>query len=63
MTVAPCIRACGLIDINTEINFRMTNFDELFEQMQDSDREVGDRLRRHLQFFFMNPMEKWSVSY
>ncbi|KAF8362867.1 cup-5 [Pristionchus pacificus] len=39
----------------------MTNFDELFEQMQDSDREVGDRLRRHLQFFFMNPMEKWSV--
>ncbi|GMS86730.1 hypothetical protein PENTCL1PPCAC_8905, partial [Pristionchus entomophagus] len=39
----------------------MTNFDELFEQMADQDREVGDRLRRHLQFFFMNPMEKWSV--
>ncbi|GMT15603.1 hypothetical protein PFISCL1PPCAC_6900, partial [Pristionchus fissidentatus] len=39
----------------------MTNFDELFEQMTDHDREMGDRLKRHLQFFFMNPMEKWNV--
>ncbi|ULU02733.1 hypothetical protein L3Y34_002374 [Caenorhabditis briggsae] len=37
------------------------NFQELMEDLPEHDRETGERLRRHLQFFFMNPMEKWKV--
>uniref|UniRef100_A0A1I7UUT7 Neur_chan_LBD domain-containing protein n=1 Tax=Caenorhabditis tropicalis TaxID=1561998 RepID=A0A1I7UUT7_9PELO len=37
------------------------NFQELLEDLPEPDRETGERLRRHLQFFFMNPMEKWKV--
>uniref|UniRef100_A0A8R1ESJ7 Mucolipin-3 n=1 Tax=Caenorhabditis japonica TaxID=281687 RepID=A0A8R1ESJ7_CAEJA len=37
------------------------NFQELMDELPDPERETGERLRRHLQFFFMNPMEKWKV--
>ncbi|CAL2038097.1 unnamed protein product [Caenorhabditis brenneri] len=37
------------------------NFQEILEDLPEPDRETGERLRRHLQFFFMNPMEKWKV--
>ncbi|KAK5971005.1 PKD channel domain containing protein, partial [Trichostrongylus colubriformis] len=37
------------------------NFQEILEEMTDADRDTGERLRRHLQFFFMNPLEKWKV--
>ncbi|VDN06912.1 unnamed protein product [Thelazia callipaeda] len=29
--------------------------------LSDSDRADGERLRRHLQFFFMDPMTKWKI--
>lgn len=37
------------------------NFTEIMEDLSEPERETGERLRRHLQFFFMNPMEKWKV--
>ena len=37
------------------------NFQELLEDLPEHERETGERLRRHLQFFFMNPMKKWKV--
>ncbi|CCD63608.1 Polycystin cation channel PKD1/PKD2 domain-containing protein [Caenorhabditis elegans] len=37
------------------------NFQEIMEDLPHHERETGERLRRHLQFFFMNPMEKWKV--
>lgn len=37
------------------------NYQEIMEEMNDADRDTGERLRRHLQFFFMNPLEKWRV--
>uniref|UniRef100_A0A1I7XPA1 Uncharacterized protein n=1 Tax=Heterorhabditis bacteriophora TaxID=37862 RepID=A0A1I7XPA1_HETBA len=37
------------------------NFEELIEKTNEIDRDTGERLRRHLQFFFMNPLEKWKV--
>lgn len=37
------------------------NFNEILDQMSEHERETGERLRRHLQFFFMNPLEKWRV--
>ena len=39
----------------------MVNFNDLLNEMNESDRDTGERLRRHLQFFFMNPFEKWKV--
>uniref|UniRef100_A0A914SD34 Uncharacterized protein n=1 Tax=Parascaris equorum TaxID=6256 RepID=A0A914SD34_PAREQ len=29
--------------------------------LPESERDVGERLRRHLQFFFMDPMMKWRL--
>ncbi|EPB65953.1 hypothetical protein ANCCEY_14963, partial [Ancylostoma ceylanicum] len=37
------------------------NFEEMMDAMNEADRDTGERLRRHLQFFFMNPLEKWKV--
>ncbi|CAI5444941.1 unnamed protein product [Caenorhabditis angaria] len=37
------------------------NFQEILDELPEPERETGERLRRHLQFFFMNPMEKWKV--
>ncbi|KAK6735687.1 hypothetical protein RB195_018738 [Necator americanus] len=37
------------------------NFEEMLEGMNDINRDLGERLRRHLQFFFMDPLEKWKV--
>ncbi|KAE9416306.1 hypothetical protein Angca_002440, partial [Angiostrongylus cantonensis] len=37
------------------------DFQKMLEEMNDVDRDTGERLRRHLQFFFMNPLEKWRI--
>ncbi|CAI4232041.1 unnamed protein product [Auanema sp. JU1783] len=37
------------------------NFDEILNDLDDVNRDTAERLRRHLQFFFMNPLEKWKV--
>ncbi|WKX93732.1 hypothetical protein Q1695_011192 [Nippostrongylus brasiliensis] len=37
------------------------NYQEMLDEMNDVDRDTGERLRRHLQFFFMNPLQKWKV--
>lgn len=33
----------------------------LFDNLPVKDKEYGTRLRRHLQFFFMDPMQKWKL--
>uniref|UniRef100_A0A915LP04 Uncharacterized protein n=1 Tax=Meloidogyne javanica TaxID=6303 RepID=A0A915LP04_MELJA len=37
------------------------NFNERLEQLSSELRDVGVRLRRHLQFFFMNPLDKYRI--
>uniref|UniRef100_A0A0N5BCV1 PKD_channel domain-containing protein n=1 Tax=Strongyloides papillosus TaxID=174720 RepID=A0A0N5BCV1_STREA len=37
------------------------NYDILLNNMDDSKREFATRLRRHLQFFFMDPMKKFQT--
>lgn len=34
---------------------------DVLDDLSPSDRSDGQRLRRHLQFFFMDPMMKWKV--
>ncbi|CAG9537984.1 unnamed protein product [Cercopithifilaria johnstoni] len=34
---------------------------DILETLSASDRSDGERLRRHLQFFFMDPITKWKV--
>ncbi|VDN31289.1 unnamed protein product [Gongylonema pulchrum] len=34
---------------------------DILDELSPSDRSDGQRLRRHLQFFFMDPMMKWRV--
>ncbi|VDD87722.1 unnamed protein product [Enterobius vermicularis] len=37
------------------------NFQEVLDALPPADRETGERLRRHLQFFFMDTLWKWRV--
>ncbi|KAH7709428.1 mucolipin 1 [Aphelenchoides avenae] len=37
------------------------NYDERLQQLPDEQRQHGERLRRHLKFFFMDPMQKYKV--
>ncbi|KAL3080942.1 hypothetical protein niasHS_011393 [Heterodera schachtii] len=37
------------------------NFTERLELLESEQREIGLRLRRHLQFFFMNPLDKYRI--
>ncbi|KJH50410.1 hypothetical protein DICVIV_03421 [Dictyocaulus viviparus] len=37
------------------------DFQKVLEELNDHDRDTGERLRRHLQFFFMSPLEKWKI--
>uniref|UniRef100_A0A914MV01 Polycystin cation channel PKD1/PKD2 domain-containing protein n=1 Tax=Meloidogyne incognita TaxID=6306 RepID=A0A914MV01_MELIC len=37
------------------------NFNERLGQLSSELRDVGVRLRRHLQFFFMNPLDKYRI--
>uniref|UniRef100_A0A1I7V7J6 Mucolipin-3 n=1 Tax=Loa loa TaxID=7209 RepID=A0A1I7V7J6_LOALO len=34
---------------------------DILETLSESDRSDGERLRRHLQFFFMDPIMKWKM--
>lgn len=34
---------------------------DILENLSGSDRSDGERLRRHLQFFFMDPITKWKM--
>lgn len=34
---------------------------DIFENLSELDRSNGERLRRHLQFFFMDPIMKWKI--
>ncbi|EJW78135.1 hypothetical protein WUBG_10951 [Wuchereria bancrofti] len=34
---------------------------DILETLSASDRKDGERLRRHLQFFFMDPITKWKM--
>ncbi|KAI1718490.1 polycystin cation channel domain-containing protein [Ditylenchus destructor] len=38
-----------------------TNYNEALDQLPQTQRDLGERLRRHLQFFFMNPLEKYRI--
>ncbi|CEF59832.1 Polycystin cation channel, PKD1/PKD2 domain-containing protein [Strongyloides ratti] len=37
------------------------DYNNLLNNMDESDREYANRLRRHLQFFFMDPMKKFQT--
>lgn len=37
------------------------DFQTLLTSLPDSEREFGEKLRRHLQFFFMDTLWKWKV--
>uniref|UniRef100_A0A183BMS3 PKD_channel domain-containing protein n=1 Tax=Globodera pallida TaxID=36090 RepID=A0A183BMS3_GLOPA len=37
------------------------NFNERLDRLELEQREIGTRLRRHLQFFFMNPLDKYRI--
>uniref|UniRef100_A0A914I5N2 Polycystin cation channel PKD1/PKD2 domain-containing protein n=1 Tax=Globodera rostochiensis TaxID=31243 RepID=A0A914I5N2_GLORO len=37
------------------------NFNERLDRLELEQREIGIRLRRHLQFFFMNPLDKYRI--
>ncbi|KAL7072565.1 hypothetical protein ACQ4LE_007705 [Meloidogyne hapla] len=37
------------------------NFNERLDQLSSELKDVGIRLRRHLQFFFMNPLDKYRI--
>ncbi|KAF7635170.1 PKD_channel domain-containing protein [Meloidogyne graminicola] len=37
------------------------NFNDRLDQLSPELKDVGIRLRRHLQFFFMNPLEKYRI--
>jgi hypothetical protein len=39
----------------------MINYNERMTQLDDKDRESLQRLRRHLQFFFLDPMKKFKI--
>uniref|UniRef100_A0AC34FF61 Polycystin cation channel PKD1/PKD2 domain-containing protein n=1 Tax=Panagrolaimus sp. ES5 TaxID=591445 RepID=A0AC34FF61_9BILA len=39
----------------------MINYEERMTQLDDKDRESLQRLRRHLQFFFLDPMQKFKI--
>ncbi|XGW12377.1 hypothetical protein V3C99_013241 [Haemonchus contortus] len=60
-------RSTGRMSANSRISTEAPDegsavkFEEMLEEMNDVDRDTGERLRRHLQFFFMNPLEKWKV--
>lgn len=41
--------------------FCTSEYEEVMAGLPESERDVGERLRRHLQFFFMDPMMKWRV--
>ncbi|CAJ0963694.1 unnamed protein product, partial [Mesorhabditis belari] len=49
--------------VNTSDGFDQDpiNYEEALDQLAPEDKDFGDRLRRHLQFFFMDPLEKWKV--
>ncbi|VDM23722.1 unnamed protein product [Toxocara canis] len=48
----------SMVDISGLCN---NGYDEVLAGLPESERDVGERLRRHLQFFFMDPMMKWRV--
>ncbi|CAJ0581520.1 unnamed protein product, partial [Mesorhabditis spiculigera] len=49
--------------VNTSEGFDAdpVNYEEALEQLPPDEKDLGERLRRHLQFFFLDPMEKWKV--
>lgn len=40
---------------------RIYDFDSSLNELPEAEKEYGLRLRRHLQFYFMNPMQKWKL--
>uniref|UniRef100_A0A915PTP7 Polycystin cation channel PKD1/PKD2 domain-containing protein n=1 Tax=Setaria digitata TaxID=48799 RepID=A0A915PTP7_9BILA len=50
---------CTIKAFPVHVNIRMQP--DILETLSASDRSDGERLRRHLQFFFMDPMTKWKM--
>ncbi|MFH4976471.1 hypothetical protein AB6A40_003180 [Gnathostoma spinigerum] len=39
----------------------LQEYQDIFASLSESERKMGERLCRHLQFFFMDPLMKWRV--
>lgn len=50
----------SIVDLSDDGNLFM-NFNEKLAHLSPEQKEVGIRLRRHLQFFFMNPLDKYRI--
>jgi len=53
---APSVPDSGLFD---PANF--VNFNERLQNIDEGDKRTMERLRRHLQFFFLDPMKKFQI--
>ena len=53
---APSVQDSGLFD---GTNF--VPFNERLQNIEEGDRKAIERLRRHLQFFFLDPMKKFQI--
>ena len=50
------------IDANLfDLPTNMINFNETMTHLEEKDRETLQKLRRHLQFFFLDPMKKFKI--
>lgn len=54
---APSVQDSGLYDLPN--NF--VNFNERLRDIDEGDKMAIERLRRHLQFFFLDPMQKFKL--